>query len=82
MAHRVPTKVGDVLILRTERSFKVYAVGRVAKDDQQDLQGQEHVDYITSRTAAVAKARSLVAPGRRIFLQNIDTGNWSEISNE
>jgi hypothetical protein len=81
MAHRVPTKVGDVLILRTERSFKVYAVGRVAKDDQQDLQGQENVDYVTSRMAAVAKARALVAPGRGIFLQNIDTGHWSEISN-
>jgi len=80
MARRVPTKVGDVLILRTQRSFKIHAVGRIAKDDQQDLQGQDTVQYVTSRTAAVAKARALVAPGRRIFLQNIDTGNWCEIS--
>jgi hypothetical protein len=30
--------------------------------------------------AAVAEAKVLVAPGRRIFLRNIDTGDWSEIS--
>jgi hypothetical protein len=81
MAQRLPTQVGDVLILRTERSFKIHAVGRISKDGQQDLKGQENVEYVTGRATAVAKAKALVAPGRRIFLQNIDTENWSEISN-
>jgi hypothetical protein len=80
MAQRLPTQVGDVLILQTDRSFKIHAVGRISKDGQQDLHGQENVEYVTGRAAAVAKAKALLAPGRRIFLQNIDTREWSEIS--
>jgi hypothetical protein len=36
--------------------------------------------YETDR-AAVAQAKALVAPGRRIFFRHLDTGDWSEISN-
>lgn len=80
MAKRVPTQAGDVLILRTARTFSVYAVGLVSRDGQQDFQGQENVNHVTGRAAAVAAAKTLVVPGRRILLQDIDTGEWSEIS--
>jgi hypothetical protein len=33
------------------------------------------------RSAAVDAAKAMVAPGRRIFFRNLDTGEWSEISN-
>jgi hypothetical protein len=82
VARHVPTQRGDVLILWTDQSFIVYAVGQVANDGQQDFQMQMNVKYVTDRAAAVAAAKALVEPpGRRIFLRNLDTGDWSEISN-
>jgi hypothetical protein len=75
-----PTRLGDVLILRTEQSFSVYAVGPVIKDGQQDFHGQPNVKYMSDRAAAVAGAKALLRPGRRIYLRNIDTGEWAEIS--
>jgi hypothetical protein len=80
MAARIPTQVGDVLILRTEQSFALYAVGQVSKADQQDFCAQVNVNYVRDRAAAVAEAKALVVPGRRVFFRNIDTGDWSEIS--
>jgi hypothetical protein len=80
MDRAIPTQVGDVLILRTDQSFAIYAVGRVAKDGQQDFHAQMNVKYVTDRATAVAEATALVVPGRRIFLWNIDTGDWSAIS--
>lgn len=77
---RMPTHAGDVLILRTDQSFAIYAVGLVSGDGQQDVHGGVNVKYVSDRVAAVAKAKALVQPGRRIFLQNLDTGGWSEIS--
>jgi hypothetical protein len=81
MAKRIPTQVGDVLILRTTRSFTVHAVGRVSTDGQQDFGSEAHVQYETDYAAAVAQANALVVPGRRILFRNIDTGDWREISN-
>jgi hypothetical protein len=37
------------------------------------------VKYESDHTAAVAQAKALAVPDRRIFLQNIDTDEWSEI---
>jgi hypothetical protein len=42
--------------------------------------GQWESIYASDHAAAVAEAKALVAPGRKIFLQNIDTNDWSEIS--
>jgi hypothetical protein len=58
MAEHVPTQVGDVLILRTERTFSVHAVGRVSKDGQQEFRGQADVKYVGDLAAALAEARA------------------------
>ena len=80
MPKRILTQCGDVLILRTEQSFTIYAVGRVANDGQEDFRGEMNVEYVIDYAAAVAEARRLVVSGRRILFRNIDTGDWSEIS--
>jgi hypothetical protein len=80
MVKRIPTHVGDVLILRTTQSYVVHAVGRVSKDGQQDFSSEANVNYEIDYAAAVAHAKALVSPGRRIFFRNIDTGDWHEIS--
>ena len=78
---RIPTHRGDVLILRTNQSFVLHAVARVTRDGQQDFFTHVNVRYASDRAAAEADAKALVAPGRRIFFRNLDTGDWSEISN-
>jgi hypothetical protein len=77
---RIPTLRGDVLILETESGIKIHAVGPVTTDGQQDFHAQPSVKYIKNRDAALREARALVAPGRRIYLLNLDHGNWSEVS--
>ncbi len=79
MVERIPTQPGDVLILSTDQSFTVYAVGLVTKDGQQEFDTHMSVKYDRARRAAVADAKALVVPGRRIYVRNIDTGAWSEI---
>jgi hypothetical protein len=69
-----------VLILRTDQSFAIYGVGLVSEDGQQDFHGGVNVQHVSDRAAAVAKAKALVQPGRRIFLRNLDSGDWSEMS--
>ena len=80
MAKLIPTQVGDVLILGTSRTFATHAVGQVFRDGQQDFHSQVNVRYVPDRAGAVAEAKALVWPGRRIFFWNIDTDDWSEIS--
>jgi hypothetical protein len=68
-AMRIPTQLGDVLVLQTERGVKIHAVGRVTEGGQQDLHRIEPPPlYIADHEEAVVVARTLVAPGRRIFL--------------
>lgn len=82
MASPVPTQVGDVLILRTDRSFTTHVIGAISEDGQQDFENQHMaLKYESDHAAAVAEAKALVAPGRRIFFRNLDTGEWSTISN-
>ena len=81
MPTRIPTQIGDVLILGTDKTFSTYAVGRISTDGQQDFRGQTNVKYVSGHPAAVAEAKALGAPGRRILFRNIDDmGDWSEIS--
>jgi hypothetical protein len=81
MVTRIPTRIGDVLILTTDKTFSTYAVGQISKDGQQDFRGQTNVKFVSGRAAAVAEAKALVAPGRRILFRSIDNiGDWSEIS--
>jgi hypothetical protein len=77
---RIPTHLGDVLILWTTQSYAVHAVGRVSKDGQQDFSSESNVHYEIDYAAALAQAKALVVPGGRIFFRNIDTFDWNEIS--
>jgi hypothetical protein len=81
MAERIPTQLGDVLILMTNHSFTLYAVGQVTKSGQQDFDTHVNLKYPRDRATALAEAKALVVPGRRIFFRNLDTGDWSEIAN-
>jgi hypothetical protein len=76
-----PTEIGDVLILRTSRSYTVYAVGSVITAGQHDFGHSEQVRHVNTHAAAVSVAKAIVAPGGRIYLLNIDTAEWSPISN-
>jgi hypothetical protein len=69
------------LILKTERSFTLYVVGRVAADGQEDFSSSESAAQVASHEAAVDEAKRLAKPGSRIILRDIDTGEWSQISN-
>jgi hypothetical protein len=81
VAERIPTQLGDVLILRTDHSFTLHAVGQVTKKGQQDFDTHVNVKYSSDRAIALADAKALIVPGRRIFFRNLDTGDWSEITN-
>lgn len=77
---RVPTRLGDVLILQTQTGVKIHAVGRVTRNGQQDFHAEPVPLYIVDHDEAVAVAQTLVAPDRRIFLITLDSGDWSEVS--
>jgi len=77
-----PTEIGDVLILRTSLSFTVHAVGPVVAAGQHDFSKSEQVRHVAIHAEAVTTAKSIVAPGRRIYLLDIDTAEWSQISDE
>lgn len=77
---RIPTKIGDVLILMTRLTFTAYSIGVVSKDHQQDFEAdQSNISHVADMRSAVAVARSRLVAGRRIFLRNMDTGDWSAI---
>jgi hypothetical protein len=77
---RIPTQVGDVLILQTERGVRIHAVGRVDKVGQQDFHAQPTPLYIVDHDEAIAMAQTLLTPGRRIFLVKLDSGQWTNLS--
>lgn len=72
MDKRIPTQVGDVLILQTTQSYTIYAVGRVSKDGQQDFGSEQDVKYEKDYRAALGQAKALVVHGQRVFLRNLD----------
>jgi len=79
--HWPPTEIGDVLILRTSVSYTVYAVGRVDTAGQTDFSHGQQPHHVTTYAEAVKTAKAIVAPRGRIYLLDIDTGEWSETSN-
>lgn len=82
MLKLIPTQLGDVLILTTH-TFRVHAIGVVTAAGQQDFHTRwQTVKYLrTEATAlAVAEAKMIVNGGRRIFLRDLDTGGWSEVT--
>jgi hypothetical protein len=79
-AVRIPTERGDILILQTESGVRIHAVGRVSKRGQQDFHGVNPAPiYIANHQEAITAARVMAARGRRIFLVNIDSREWSEV---
>ena len=86
MTTRIPTELGDVLILRTDHSFTLHVVGAITLRGQQDFdtypKANPHarLQRATDRAAAIAAAKALLVPGRRIFFRHLETGEWSEIS--
>jgi hypothetical protein len=79
-AMRIPSQVGDVLILKTERGVKIHAVGRVTTAGQQDFHRSDPPPtYIVDQSEAIAAARTLVTPGRQMFLVLFESGTWSDI---
>lgn len=69
-----------MLIVETRQSFIIHAVAQVSEDGQQQCCAQMKVNYAKDRAAAVAAARASVATGCRIFVRDLDTDNWFEIS--
>ena len=80
MVKEWPTEIGDVLILRTSLSYTVYAVGSVATAGQHDFAHSQQVRHVTTHAEAVKTAKAIVAPHGRIYLLDIDTAEWSQIS--
>jgi hypothetical protein len=74
------TCIGDVLILKTAKSYTVFAVGRVSKDGQLDLEHEPNVQHVSDSALATAAAKALLEPGRRILLRDLDIEEWSEVS--
>jgi hypothetical protein len=73
------TRPGDVLILQTEKGLKIHAVGRVTKQSQEDFHGAQPAPlYVVDHAEALAVARTVVAPGGRIYLVKIDGDEWAE----
>lgn len=82
MANWMPTQPGDVLILRTSKSFRTHAVGRVSCERQQDFRRQPHIHHTARLVEAIEMAKALLTSEGQIFLRNIDTGDWSTVSTE
>jgi hypothetical protein len=76
MADQMPTEIGDVLILHNSSS-PTHAIGAVSEVGQQTLKA--NMSHERGRPAAEATARTLVVPGRRIYIKNTDTGAWAEL---
>jgi hypothetical protein len=76
----IPTPPGDVLVLQTERGVKIQAVGRVTRRGQEHFRAVLPPRYIKIYAEAFAVARTLVAPGRLIYLVKIDRIDWAEIA--
>jgi hypothetical protein len=67
-APRIPTEIGDVLILRTTESYTTHAVGLISERDQQDFSQHTTITHLSDFRAAVDHAKTLVATGGRIFV--------------
>jgi hypothetical protein len=78
---RVPTRIGDVLILTSPGGGGLYALGGISVDGQQDLHYLGGLQYVKGRQVAESEARLLVIPNGDIYLRDIHTGEWDEIPN-
>jgi hypothetical protein len=83
MTDKIPTQVGDVLILKTDKAGSTYAVGSIKRDGQQDFKGEmigESQQRVKGYEKAKTTAKAMVMPGRVIYIRADDTGQWEELS--
>jgi hypothetical protein len=79
-AHSIRTRPQQYETVRIDakpqiaKSYTVFAVGRVSKDGQCDFDGEPNVQYTRRRDEALHVANALLVPGRRILVQDLDTG--------
>jgi hypothetical protein len=74
-----PSAVGDVLFLRTRRSYTVYVVGVVMFDGQDDFRRRQPLYHFSSEVEALRTAHALAARDCQIYVRDIDTSQVSEI---
>jgi hypothetical protein len=80
---RIPTRRGDVLILvTTVPPVAGYALATVCADGQQDFGAGVNETRLAGLGDAMKLATRLLVPGHRIWLSNLDTGEWSMVSTE
>ncbi len=74
-----PTKIGDVLILRSRETFTAYVVGVVSTAGQGDFSHAHNPVVARTDDEARRVAKSLVHDGGRIYLFDIGTAEWAEV---
>jgi hypothetical protein len=79
VSNLIETVVGDVLVLATDRTSGLYAIGLVTTDGQQAFLESRQPTYANNRLTAMAMARGMVAPGQRIFVKEFTDTEWSEV---
>jgi ribonuclease BN (tRNA processing enzyme) len=52
----------------------------VSTDGQQDFDGRPTERHVADYATAFREAQALLASGQRMFLRDIDRGDWSELS--
>ena len=80
MIGEIPTRHGDVLILKKAAARSLCLVCPVVADGQQGGTADRH--DVSSRPRAEAIARGLVVhPAGRIYLKDQDSGEWEQLLN-
>jgi hypothetical protein len=76
MGKRIPTQAGDVLVLRTAKSYTIHVVGRISNDGQQGVEDQSDLKYEKDRGAPLATR----ADRARRFLRPLAAvSNWKRV---
>jgi hypothetical protein len=78
-APRIPTEIGDVLILRTTESYTTHAVGLISERDQQDFSQHTKITHLERLSCGGRSWEDPCRNWRANFRGNLDTGAWSEI---
>ena len=81
MKGTIPTRVGDVLILRSDKAGNTHAVGAISEDGQQNFRNRMDLKLTRGREKAEAAAKARAVTGGKIYFRDNDTGEWDEIPN-
>ena len=67
------------MILDTRTRTFASTGGPIANDGEEEFLTGMNVKDGRDRAAAVDAAKAMASPGSRIFLRNLETGEWSEV---